>query len=420
MEISRSLVCSVALAFASAVCGTSRGEVTIIGALSNFDCPNNTNEQCDEFEIEFEGPEPEDVLHTYCNYNYGCPTITRTPNGPGAIITYKRTGHFTNIGAIEHYGVVLRNWSLVTTQWFRWKHNGVVVTSGHGAPPTPIPPPPTVVPLPDGTFEVAEPVENPMPEESMWIRRSVLRIVGEVNLEQLMWDDPVIQATTPIEVDLERLGPGEVIEALEPIDPEDYIQTLIIVIETHADIATWNPGTQQFDHAVGVLLSRSMNATIVQNQPCTDLPAVDLDPVDTTAEMKQFAEFTVAASAPPTGGQVNYQWRHEGVDLVGEDQPLLTIDPVTPADAGAYYCVISDDCGSVSSGVAYLTVVAPPICYGDADESGEVNFSDVTEVLSHFGNTYGLGTGAGDANRDGLVNFGDVTNVLANFGAICP
>ncbi|MBL8745196.1 MAG: hypothetical protein JNK58_02450 [Phycisphaerae bacterium] len=62
----------------------------------------------------------------------------------------------------------------------------------------------------------------------------------------------------------------------------------------------------------------------------------------------------------------------------------------------------------------------PPVpCYGDADGSGVVDFSDITTVL---GNWYDTGAPyiPGDADGSGRVDFGDITAVLAQFGFVCP
>jgi len=61
---------------------------------------------------------------------------------------------------------------------------------------------------------------------------------------------------------------------------------------------------------------------------------------------------TVAAS----GSDLAYQWRRGGIDLRDATTASLTIDPVRPADAGDYTCVVSNACGSVESDVAALTV----------------------------------------------------------------
>jgi hypothetical protein len=59
-----------------------------------------------------------------------------------------------------------------------------------------------------------------------------------------------------------------------------------------------------------------------------------------------------------------------------------------------------------------------PVCIGDADGSGTINFSDITAVLANFGSTGAPGI-QGDADNNGSVNFSDVTAVLANFGSNC-
>lgn len=66
---------------------------------------------------------------------------------------------------------------------------------------------------------------------------------------------------------------------------------------------------------------------------------------------------------------------------------------------------------------------APPIpCMGDANCNFLVNFSDITEVLGHWGATYtsGVFCGYGDANHNGTVNFADITVILVNFNDVCP
>lgn len=71
--------------------------------------------------------------------------------------------------------------------------------------------------------------------------------------------------------------------------------------------------------------------------------------------------------------------------------------------------------------VAQVAPCTRPFLNGDADNSGAVDFSDITSVLANFGTTYTPGAGgAGDANNDGVVNFSDITTVLANYGAVAP
>jgi hypothetical protein len=67
---------------------------------------------------------------------------------------------------------------------------------------------------------------------------------------------------------------------------------------------------------------------------------------------------------------------------------------------------------------AYEVQAPPAHCPGDADGNGEVNFADITSVLTHF-NTATTPGGPGDANADGVVDFSDVTSVLTNWGSDC-
>ncbi len=61
-----------------------------------------------------------------------------------------------------------------------------------------------------------------------------------------------------------------------------------------------------------------------------------------------------------------------------------------------------------------------PLCFGDANGDGGVDFGDVTTVLSNWLNDYSPGTGPGDANGDQTVDFSDITAVLGSWLAVCP
>ncbi len=56
-------------------------------------------------------------------------------------------------------------------------------------------------------------------------------------------------------------------------------------------------------------------------------------------------------------------------------------------------------------------------CPGDGNFDGSVNFADLNNVLSQFGQS-GLFL-SGDVNGDGIVNFADLNLVLSNFGVVC-
>jgi hypothetical protein len=72
------------------------------------------------------------------------------------------------------------------------------------------------------------------------------------------------------------------------------------------------------------------------------------------------AGFSVAA----TGTNLTYQWQKNSVNLAnggsvsGATTATLQISPAAPGDAGSYRCVVTGDCGALTSNAATLTVLA--------------------------------------------------------------
>src|SRR4030095_5779242 len=95
--------------------------------------------------------------------------------------------------------------------------------------------------------------------------------------------------------------------------------------------------------------------------PC--LPIITIQPVDRAVLTGAPVSFTVAAALPSGGGSLTYQWRRGGTNLVngctrsGATSPTLTISPAALSDNGkAFDCIVSDNCGSVTSTPAGLAV----------------------------------------------------------------
>jgi hypothetical protein len=129
------------------------------------------------------------------------------------------------------------------------------------------------------------------------------------------------------------------------------------------DGATWKtdgaiPVT--FDHltiangrAVAISGSRLFTAELA--------PSVAAEPADTAAAVHQSATVAVEISGI---GPFTYQWRKDGVLLAASptrpalavDQPTLTLDNVSPADAGLYDVVITSAAGNATSRAARLTI----------------------------------------------------------------
>jgi len=65
------------------------------------------------------------------------------------------------------------------------------------------------------------------------------------------------------------------------------------------------------------------------------------------------ANNSFSVTATPSLGTLHYQWIHAG-NPVGTDSSTLNIVGVVGQDYGEYHCVVSDDCGPVSSNSANL------------------------------------------------------------------
>ena len=92
-------------------------------------------------------------------------------------------------------------------------------------------------------------------------------------------------------------------------------------------------------------------------------------------------------------GPLSYQWRKDGGDLSdgghvsGATTAVLTLDPATPADDGAYDVVVTDACGTVISNAAPFTVTTPPsppaISIDSAPAPGVAGTASVPSVAGH-------------------------------------
>lgn len=336
-------------------------DVVIIGGLGNFDVRNDTGGECNEFEIELEGPHPEDVYHTYHNPNYGAPTITALPGNVGIRVVYSHPNHATQPNVIEHFGVSISAGHPVTAQRFAWKPGGL--NPPFPPPPPPPPPPPLAVPrievevyfLPGQGWMMRETLTNEDPlGRTIWVLRRETGVSREVQLEELMVNDPLIQGAQQIDAEPEKLEIGVPIIFDEDAPPPAELRSEVLIYECYANVEL--PG----DDVPGERFSTVMSAAVAFGATCPPefLPVITLHPVNVTVLLDGAVWLSVDAT-DPTGGELFFQWRHEGVDVPGADNALLEIDPAQLADAGAYTCQIRNDCGLVVTDAGYLTVLEP-------------------------------------------------------------
>ena len=86
------------------------------------------------------------------------------------------------------------------------------------------------------------------------------------------------------------------------------------------------------------------------------VPTVNAGPADIAVAVGEQATLTVDASGT---GTLSYQWKFNGVDIVGETQPSFVLTNVGPENVGAYTVVVSNETGSVISSAAQIRVEVP-------------------------------------------------------------
>jgi hypothetical protein len=139
------------------------------------------------------------------------------------------------------------------------------------------------------------------------------------------------------------------------------------------------------------------------------------NPVSQTTLVPDVATFTVQGAG---SGTMSYQWRKDGQPLTdggriaGATSPNLAISPTWMSDSGSYDVVVTNDCGSVTSNPATLTVTAD---LGDLNCDGTVDFGDINPFVLALTNGAGYAAAypncdrdLADCNQDGYVDFGDI------------
>lgn len=92
-------------------------------------------------------------------------------------------------------------------------------------------------------------------------------------------------------------------------------------------------------------------------------PVIIIQPKNQTVSSGSQVTFSVAASG---AGQLQYQWKKNGVDLALRTSAVLIITAATSLDAGAYTVLVSNSFGSTNSLAAQLVVdsAVPPAIVG--------------------------------------------------------
>lgn len=87
--------------------------------------------------------------------------------------------------------------------------------------------------------------------------------------------------------------------------------------------------------------------------------AITQEPTNQSVCQGSQAMFTVVAGG---ANPITYQWRKNGVNIMGATSPTLTINNAQPSDAAPYTCFVSNSLGNDTSVVATLTVLNNTTC----------------------------------------------------------
>jgi len=167
----------------------------------------------------------------------------------------------------------------------------------------------------------------------------------------------------------------------------------------------------------------SSNYNLQQTSPCIDAgnPGIGCDPDSTildigavhyqqplsgliisgplgiTGCVDDTVSFSVSAV---TNGNLNYQWKKDGINIIGANDSIFNINSVSLNDSGIYSCLVSSLCNSQSSSNAILSVSSIPNAYAGADTI--INFGD-SIILTAIGGASFLWS-TGDTSSSIVVN----------------
>jgi hypothetical protein len=126
----------------------------------------------------------------------------------------------------------------------------------------------------------------------------------------------------------------------------------------------------------------SVNSDEISINEIDPLPEITSSPSSRTASTG--SNFSISVSS--VGDDLNYQWFKNGNQISNESGPELQFLNASLEDNGQYYCMITNDCGSVESEIAQITIVEEglgPVLSTDLDliDFGNIEVGEVQKTL---------------------------------------
>ncbi|MDP1580314.1 MAG: immunoglobulin domain-containing protein, partial [Candidatus Didemnitutus sp.] len=153
----------------------------------------------------------------------------------------------------------------------------------------------------------------------------------------------------------------------------------------------------------GVTLSNPVTVTV------GTLPVITDQPFGRTTVAGGKVLFRATASGTPT---LTYQWRKNGVPIVGATNSDLTLSPVSAADAGSYSVAVTNAIGVALSTAVSLQVIAPDNVLWQQFTETSTEFSPARSFHDGLGKVY-LPWSIQDRNPD--MGAGKLVGALARY-----
>ena len=441
----KSLLLGIGAMLAAASFSHAQTGFTITGGLSNFDCSNHCDYPCDEMEIDLDGAQPSEIVHTYTNGNYGAPTVTLSADGTYTIISYRNPQHLTQVNSIEHFGVTTRPsfyygppavYHPAHVHWYRNGHlatvNGQVPTQGGGTTPATQPSQPTISAIvtlgSHGTGGVSLTVTNTDPVQTIWVKRSVQILPGAVTLEDLMPNNPIVTTSVQLDNAPLKLTPSQSFTVSNDLPFEiEGDQSAIFSAKYYQDIVGGDPFSPS---APGPELGHIMTATIANKGPAAcahSIPTILSQPASVTQDANTRVDLRVSGRGDDLTPLI-YVWMKDGVAIVdgngvsGSASNHLRIDQLAAANEGFYSVRITNTCATILSNSALVFITGhnqPParvaFCAADFNHTGGATVQDIFDFLG----AWFAGLPSADVNLVNGVTVQDIFDFLAAWFAGC-
>ena len=149
---------------------------------------------------------------------------------------------------------------------------------------------------------------------------------------------------------------------------------------------------------------------VVPAPNCNNSPVITVQP--SSAKICNGDPYTFKVAV--TGDNLSYQWRKDGVDILGATASTYTIASTSPANAGLYYVVIVGSCSPfAASQIDTLFIASPGVSLASTanflifSSSGAISNTGVSNLTGNIGTDAGAITGFESSTVNGICHGAD-------------